>query len=159
VDGRSADYLAVEANGCACGCFSMEPCGRVLSVSPDRVLLTHSGPSLIFPPFSPSWYLSYHTPSQITLGFFLGALIAIIYALLVEVLPRRQPERFFGRTRRWLVKDVLGRWWGLRELEVGDRWDGRRDGWEMEGGRAELWRVVSKTTTGGAAPTTIRKGD
>lgn len=47
----------------------------------------------------------------------------------------------------------------MRELEVGDRWDGRRDGWEMEGGRAELWRVVSKTTTGGAAPTTIRKGD
>ena len=77
------------------------------------------------------WYLSYHTASQIVLGFALGALFAVGWCVVFEILPNRLPDSLLGQARRWVVEDVLGGWWGLSLLEVEDRWDAKRnaDGW------------------------------
>ncbi|CED84322.1 Dolichyl pyrophosphate phosphatase and related acid phosphatases [Phaffia rhodozyma] len=80
------------------------------------------------------WYLYYHTTSQVYFGFFLGVVFALVWASITEVSPRLSPEGLAGISRRWVVHTLLGSW-PLKYLEVGDRWEAGKDGWEKFGGR------------------------
>lgn len=79
------------------------------------------------------WFLNYHTPSQILLGFFVGAAVAVAHCALTEILPRRNPAGLPARARASVLRLLnVGGEWGL---EVEDRWAPGLDGWEKFAGR------------------------
>ena len=105
-----------------------------------------------------SWYLSYHTPFQILLGFVVGATSAVVHCGLTEILPRQTPQGAASRARAAVLSLLnLGGEWGL---EVTDRWAAGLDGWEKFAPRpTNVNGVSANRLTARASTSPSRKRD
>jgi hypothetical protein len=104
------------------------------------------------------FYLRYHTPSQILLGFTVGASVAAVHCGLTEILPRQVPGGALSRARAAVLAMLnIGGEWGL---EVTDRWAAGLEGWEkFAPGRPVANGAAANVQSAEASTTPSRKRD
>ena len=66
-------------------------------------------------PSAHSYYLSYHSASQVLWGYAIGVAFGSKYYLLVEHAPRRYPQSLLGRLRAGLLASAPAAWFRLRD--------------------------------------------
>ncbi|KAF8506398.1 PAP2-domain-containing protein [Hysterangium stoloniferum] len=76
------------------------------------------------------YYLTYHTPTQVLWGAFIGTVIGFATYLALEYVPAHHPDSLLGESRRCLLDSRVAQWVRLR------------DGWAVwtDGGREEEWQ-------------------
>ncbi|KAF8645059.1 hypothetical protein AX16_008117 [Volvariella volvacea WC 439] len=76
------------------------------------------------------YHLNYHTPFQIICGLLIGIFLGIFTYTFSFLLPAKYPSSPLGQVHRWLVRNPVSRWIGIR------------DGWSVWGdaGSEEEWK-------------------